>query len=235
VTHVVAISGGKDSCAMGLWLAKNEPREYAFVCTPTGDELPAMHDHWKRMEDLLGAPIHHLPRLTLKELIKKKRMLPNWRARFCTHQLKIVPFENWILEHLPATAYVGLRADEDARSGADYGIDLLVKTRWPLREIGWGINEVWAFLRSLGVTIPRRTDCARCPLQSLWEWYELWVYHPDIYEDACCDEDDLGHTYRSPGRDSWPASLRALAALFASGKVPKQRQRDGDFCRVCSM
>ena len=29
--HIVALSGGKDSTAMALWLNENEPRDYQYV------------------------------------------------------------------------------------------------------------------------------------------------------------------------------------------------------------
>ena len=45
--HVVALSGGKDSTALALRLAEIEPREYIYVCTPTGNEPPEMFAHWK--------------------------------------------------------------------------------------------------------------------------------------------------------------------------------------------
>ena len=40
--HVVALSGGKDSTAMALELAEREPRDYVYVCTPTGNEPEAI-------------------------------------------------------------------------------------------------------------------------------------------------------------------------------------------------
>ncbi len=43
--HIIALSGGKDSTAMALRLAKVEPRDYEYVITPTGDELPEMIEH----------------------------------------------------------------------------------------------------------------------------------------------------------------------------------------------
>jgi 3'-phosphoadenosine 5'-phosphosulfate sulfotransferase (PAPS reductase)/FAD synthetase len=55
--HVVGLSGGKDSTAMALRLVEVEPREYTYVITPTGDELPPMVEHWKRLETLLGKPL----------------------------------------------------------------------------------------------------------------------------------------------------------------------------------
>ena len=52
MTHVVALSGGKDSTALALRLAEVEPREYVYLCTPTGRELPEMEAHWTRLEGL---------------------------------------------------------------------------------------------------------------------------------------------------------------------------------------
>jgi len=49
--HIVALSGGKDSTAMALWLVQNEPRDYEFICTPTGDELPEMIEYWRMYMD----------------------------------------------------------------------------------------------------------------------------------------------------------------------------------------
>ena len=57
VKHIVALSGGKDSTAMALRLAEVEPKDYQFVITPTGDELPEMYEHWRLLGDLLGEPV----------------------------------------------------------------------------------------------------------------------------------------------------------------------------------
>jgi tRNA(Ile)-lysidine synthase TilS/MesJ len=42
MNHIVALSGGKDSVAMALRLVEVEPRDYLYVCTPTGNELHPM-------------------------------------------------------------------------------------------------------------------------------------------------------------------------------------------------
>ena len=234
--HVIGLSGGKDSTAMALRLLEVEPREYTLVCTPTGDELPEMMEHWRKLEGIFGQEIVRVdPGYTLKTLIEKMKMLPNWRARFCTRMLKIAPYEYWISNQLPAVSYIGLRADEDGRSGYESCFDDGQLTiRYPLREWSWGVDDVLTYLDERCVSIPARTDCARCPLQTLGEWRRLWEKHPDIYEDACQDEDIIGHTYRSPGRDTWPASLRKLAKEFSSGRKILHRQRK-TVCRACSL
>lgn len=81
--HVVALSGGKDSTAMALRLAEVEPRDYTYVCTPTGDELPEMWAHWRRLSEMLGKPLVPVIGGTLKGIIQEEGCLPNFRMRFC--------------------------------------------------------------------------------------------------------------------------------------------------------
>ena len=61
VTRVVWVSGGKDSTAMALRLAELHPDvPWRYVCTPTRNELPAVHDHWERLGELLGRPLERV-------------------------------------------------------------------------------------------------------------------------------------------------------------------------------
>ena len=62
---IVALSGGKDSTAMALRLAEIEPAAYTYVITPTGNELPEMFAHWRRLGELLGSPLVPVGRTTL--------------------------------------------------------------------------------------------------------------------------------------------------------------------------
>lgn len=241
--HIVGLSGGKDSTAMALWLAENEPRDYEFVCTPTQDELPPMVKHWENLGRLLGKPLVKINTMSLMMLNQTNHSLPSWRMRFCTRDLKIKPFIAYLLANTPAVAYSGLRADEPEREGIDYGahpgalygVVQGVEQRFPLRELGWGVADVWAYLEKRGVTIPGRTDCARCFFQRLIEWYELWRDYPDKWAEIEAEEAFFGHTYRSDQRDSWPASLVGLRAEFEKGRVPKDTRDRKAMCRVCSL
>lgn len=236
--HVVALSGGKDSTAMALRLAELEPRDYTYVCTPTGDEAPAMFAHWRHLGHLLGTPLTPVMGGTLNGLIEKQNALPNWRQRWCTRMLKIEPYAAWLMEHSPAVSYVGLRADEEDREGGDYKDVPNVEMRFPMREWGWGISDVMAYLDTRGVVIPARTDCLRCFYQRLIEWYEFWRDHPVAWFEGERQEAATGHTFRSPGRDTWPASMEGLRLRFEAGDVPKDTRRDalGNMkCRVCRL
>lgn len=239
--HVVALSGGKDSTALALRLAEVEPRDYLHICTPTGNELPEMFNHWRRLGDLLGKRLTPLMHHTgLYGVIREEKMLPNFRARFCTRILKIETYRRWLAENTPCVSYVGLRADEEGRAGGAYGDIEGVEMRFPLREWGWGEADVWKYLDEKGVSIPRRTDCAVCYHQRLIEWFELHRDYPDLWAEGEAIEAEFGATFRSPGRDTWPVSMRGLREAFEAGRIPKDTRRNRDrqdtgSCRVCSL
>ena len=94
------------------------------------------------------------------------KCLPNFRKRFCTVNLKIEPAESFYADNDPCISYIGLRADEQGRMGNK---DTESNTRYPLREWGWGLKEVLSYLQNKKITIPARTDCARCFFQKKHE------------------------------------------------------------------
>lgn len=244
IAHIVGLSGGKDSTALAVWLSENEPRPYNYVCTPTGDELPEMQQHWRNLERLLGQPLIQLENEGLALLNQRMKALPNFRMRYCTRILKLKPYGAFIKAAQPAISYIGLRADEEEREGATHGGDFVAKTdeiqqRYPLRELGWHEEDVLQFLMERQIRIPRRTDCARCFYQTVGEWYLLWKEHPEIYADVEREEAEIGFTYRSDGRDTWPAGTKELREQFESGMIPerslKMMERRKGMCRACTL
>lgn len=242
-THVVALSGGKDSTALALALKEREPRDYVYLCTPTGNETADVVEHWDSLERLLGAQIHRVSNHDLEFWIREQNALPNHRMRWCTRILKIEPCRAFLAKlPAPVTLYVGLRADEPDRVGVIYGG--IVVERYPMREWGWTLADVVAFLKTRGIKIPSRTDCAWCFFQRLGDWYRLWQSNLALYLEAEAMEELTGHTFRSAGRDTWPAALKDLRAEFERGKVPKgvsfqlrliDEDDDPVACRVCSL
>lgn len=246
--HIISLSGGKDSTAMALWLVENEPRDYTFVCTPTGNELPYMIDHWANLESIFNKPIIRLStpdNLTLATLIEKHKMIPNFWARFCTVLLKVEPMLEFFQSQGDCISYVGLRADEETRKGI-YGS--IAEQRFPLRDIGWNITDVWNYLDEKNISIPERTDCALCYQQRLGEWFNLLARYPDLYAEGEKIEHDLKHTFRSNGRDSFPAALKDLRKEFERGRRPRGFRRQmslspyfsemakkREICRACTL
>ena len=232
---------------MALRLSEVEPASYEFVCTPTGNEPPEFESHLCRLEEMFQEKIVRLAPYVgdgLVQLIHEQGMIPNFRSRFCTRKLKIEPTIAFLKESSPCVHYVGLRADEPEREGI-YGAMEGVTQRYPLREWNWGLEDVVGYLDSKGITIPE-TNCEWCFFKRLGQWKQLWKKRPESYEEAAKIEREMGHTFRSPQRDTWPAGLDELSEEFASGrKVPgytTDRQLQlfdncdmNDMCRVCSM
>ena len=218
---------------MALELSEREPRDYEFICNETGDELPEMQEHWALLEKLLGKPLRRVrSERDLNAEIEHQHMLPSVFARWCTRILKIEPTIAY-MNSLPddSVLYVGLRADEEPRKGI-FGEDILID--FPMRRWGWDEGAVWSYLARRNIKIPARTDCARCPYQRLGEWRDLYQRHPIIYMHAVQQEKKQGATFRSPGRDTWPADLESLAKEFDSGRKLREYKR-ATTCRVCSL
>ena len=231
---IVAFSGGKDSTALVLRLAELG-EDFECLFTPTGDELPELQVHMAEVLQKIQKPLVTPPNKSLLHWITKHQALPNWRQRWCTRQIKIEPCIDYLVAHPGSTLCVGLRADEELREGL-YGP--WATYRYPLREWGWGLKEVREYCAAQGVTIPARTDCALCYGQRLSEWYRLWQQHPDRYAKGELLEKMYGHSFRSPGRDTWPAPLVELRAEFEKGRLPRGISDDDDKsatqgCRVC--
>jgi 3'-phosphoadenosine 5'-phosphosulfate sulfotransferase (PAPS reductase)/FAD synthetase len=238
--QVVALSGGKDSTALALRLKELHPHiPWEFVCTPTGDELPPMQAHWENLNRLLGG-VKMLPTKTLEEIIEEKHMVPTFRARFCTRELKLEPFFEY-METLPAGSlcYVGLRADEPDRVGAILGEDDQFDLRYPFRDWGWGLPEVTEYLACRGVEIPARTDCGACFYQRLGEWKDLWQQYPERYEQYVQIEAKISKSrgkavsFRSPQRDTWPAQLKDLRKEFERGRPLHERKAKDPSLAAC--
>jgi hypothetical protein len=219
-----------------LRMVEIEPRDYTFICTPTGDESPEMFQHWVSLGKLLGKPIVPIVAGTLTGLIESQKALPNWRQRWCTRILKIEPYAKYLCSLGECTSYVGIRIDEPERESGDYSAIPGVLMDFPLRRWRWTLHDVRSYLAKRGVEIPKRSDCLKCFFQRLSEWYAFWRDYPAEWKEGERLEDLTGHTFRSPGRDKWPAAMRELRQRFESGDVPKGAETTSSLrCRVCRM
>ena len=232
--QIVAFSGGKDSTALVLRLAELG-EDFECLFTPTGDEPDDVRPHLEGIAARVNRPLVFPPNLSLMHWISHHEALPNWRQRWCTRQIKIEPCIAYLIQQEDPVLLVGLRADEESREGL-YGP--YARYRYPMREWGWGLKEVRAYLAEQGVTIPTRTDCELCYGQRLSEWYKLWRDRPLKYAKGELLEARYGHTFRSPGRDTWPAGLKELREAFEAGRLPRglsddDKQAATESCRVC--
>lgn len=194
--HVLGLSGGRDSAALAIYMRQVHPDiELEYFFTDTGKELPEVYEFLGRLEGFLGKPILRLnPDRTFDFWLRQyKNFLPSPKTRWCTRQLKIKPFEEWVRPYLDTgdtvTSYVAIRADEDYREGySSTHNNLLV--RLPFREVGIDKSGVIEILEASGVGLPAyyrwrsRSGCTFCFYQQKIEWVRLMEEHPDAFEDA---------------------------------------------------
>lgn len=194
--HVLGISGGKDSAALAVFVRQNHPElDVDYFFTDTGKELPEVYEFLGRLEGFLGKPIARLnPRRDFDFWLREyNHFLPSAQTRWCTRQLKLAPFEQWIKPMLAAgdkvTTYVAIRSDEEYREGyTSKHVNLKVKL--PFRDAGIDKRAVLDILDSSGVGIPKyydwrsRSGCTFCFFQQKIEWVRLKERHPEAFEEA---------------------------------------------------
>ena len=116
--HVLGISGGKDSAALAVFMRQHHPElDLQYYFTDTGKELPEVYEFLGSLEGFLGKPILRLnPQRDFDFWLREYgNFLPSPRTRWCTRQLKLVPFRNWIKPWLESgdrvQIYFSIRAD----------------------------------------------------------------------------------------------------------------------------
>jgi hypothetical protein len=200
--HVLGLSGGKDSAALAIYMRQNYPGldiEYFF--TDTGKELPEVYEFLGKLEGFLGQPILRLnPNRDFDYWLKQyNNFLPSAQTRWCTRQLKLKPFEDWVkpflAEGYTVHSYVAIRADEPYREGYNAKQDSL-KIHLPFKTDGIDKPGVSEILEGSGLGWPKyyqwrsRSGCTFCFYQQKIEWVRLQEWHPEAFEEAKAYEKD---------------------------------------------
>lgn len=185
--------------------------------------------------------------------------LPNPQARWCTRMLKIKPFEHYIGED-EAYSYIGIRADENRKGfrGATLGSSIAgeeeevssekakpiaISSRsnivpvYPLKDIGFGLEDVRELLLSSGLGLPpyydwrSRSGCYFCFYQQVGEWQGLKERHPELFESAKTYEAEKENGRRFTW--SQTRSLEELERIRERYSKPTGEPEDG--CAICHL
>jgi 3'-phosphoadenosine 5'-phosphosulfate sulfotransferase (PAPS reductase)/FAD synthetase len=189
VRHILALSGGKDSSALAVYMrGKVEKMEYVFC--DTGEELEETYEYISKLQDYLCTNI-----TTLKSEKNFKYyvdlyngVLPDARTRWCTRMLKLKPYEDFIGDD-PVISYVGIRADEPHRKGY-ISTKPNISTTFPFVEDNIRHDDVMRILNEAGLGLPRyydwrsRSGCYFCFYQQKKEWVGLKENHLALFEKA---------------------------------------------------
>lgn len=195
--HVLGLSGGRDSAALAIYVKQTMPDiKFEYFFTDTGKELPEVYEFLGRLEGQLGPILRLNPRRDFDFWLREYgNFLPSAQTRWCTRQLKLAPFEQFVRPMLAAGdkvfSYVAIRGDEEYREGYSTNTKQTnLKIVLPFREAGIDKKGVIEILKSSGVGMPKyydwrsRSGCTFCFFQQKIEWVGLRERHPEAYEEA---------------------------------------------------
>jgi hypothetical protein len=259
VRHLLGLSGGKDSSALAIYLRDKIPEmEYFFA--DTGAELPETLEFIDLLQDYLGKPILRLNAgRSFEHYLKMNgNFLPTAKSRWCTSELKIRPFEEYVGND-EAITYVAIRADESHRQGY-LSTKPNISARYPFIEDGKNQEDIREILGACGLGMPKyyewrsRSGCYFCFFQRKVEWVNLSERYPHLFElaksyEAFHREHGRAHTWsQGESLDELVARSDEIKAnseqqAIVDSKRPKKRLLDNltqtdepdDPCLMCML
>lgn len=227
IRHILLISGGKDSTALALYMRDNYPEiDLEYVFCDTHKELEETYEYLSRIEAYLGKKIIRLTsgmeERGFDHFLKLYRgYLPSAQMRWCTKNLKIIPFEKYVGEE-PALLYIGIRADENREGYISTKPNLT--PIYPFKKDGITREDVFRILEGSGVGVAdyyawrSRSGCYFCFFQRKSEWIGLYENHPDLFKKAQ-EYEKLEENY------TWQEG-ESLAELIRPDRVQEIRERE---------
>ena len=236
VKHLLGLSGGRDSAALAVYMRQHHSdMEIDYFFTDTGKELPEVYEFLGLLEGFLGKPIRRLnPDRDFDFWLHKYHdFLPSPQTRWCTRQLKLRPFEQWIRPQLEAGtkiySYVAIRADEPYREGYTSKHENLI-IRLPFKDAGVDKAGVLEIIEASGLGLPKyyawrtRSGCTFCFFQQKIEWVRLMEHHPEAFEEAKAYEKNAVE-HGSPFTWSEGESLEELARPERIEQIKQEHER----------
>lgn len=245
--HILALSGGKDSSALAVYLRDKVPQlEYVFC--DTGVELEETHEYLTKLESFLNIKIHTISATKGFDFYLNmfSGVLPDANTRWCTRMLKIKPYEKFIGDD-PVVSYVGIRADEPHRQGYISGKPG-VTTVFPFAEDGLVKSDIYRILEDCGLGLPSyyqwrsRSGCYFCFFQQKREWVGLLENHRELFNQAQAYEKidpDTGKRFTWMQDESleelrMPERVAAIKAEYER-RMQREAQRFASNQRLCDM
>ena len=180
---IVPVSGGKDSTTtLCLAIAEKGRSKVIPVFNDTGWEHPITYEYFDYLKNRLNIRIYRTKGRTknnkgnnIVEVVRNEKKWPTPNIRFCTRELKLLPFIDWYREKLydgiiKYEVWFGMRTDESISrekkySGIDpkelhYPDDIFPKVynkkisqtlRFRLPIVDWSTDEVFRYLKREGV------------------------------------------------------------------------------------
>ncbi len=198
--YVISVNGGKDSTAVLLDTLDKVPKEKIKpVFMDTKWETDEVYYYLDYLEYKLDIKIIRIESEGMVKLSKRKRMMPNRFMRFCTENLKIRPFQEWLKKeyvdkNIEFCVVQGVRREE-SKARENTPVYNIIKSiiKGPKFDIlnlypiaYWKTEDVFDFIKLKGLE-PNplykvgysRVGCMPCIYANKWELENL----PDKYKD----------------------------------------------------
>ena len=237
----LSVSGGKDSQAMTILLARTVPRDQLVVVhAPLGEvEWPGTVEHIENTMPA-GVPLIYAPVAsgkTLLDRVEERGKWPGPRARFCTRDFKISPIERELRRYLKAhprfagrvVSAIGIRRDEssdrarrspwkrsdrNSRAGRDW-FDWLPIFDLTAQDVFRVIREAGQSPHWVYAKGLSRCSCSLCIFSSRRELRRAAELRPSLYRKFVMLERRIGHTLSPSG-----APLPALTGISVDSDAP---------------
>ena len=196
--YIISISGGKDSTATLLKVLEFAPKDdVKVVFCDTKWEADEVYEYLDYLEKKLDIEMIRIESEGMENLAKRKKFIPNSFIRFCTKELKIKPFEKWLLNTFVGkeefVIFEGVRREE-SKSRAETPNFTIKKslispkfdkpTCYPI--VDWTTEEVFEYIKNKGLEVNplyqkgfRRVGCMPCVNASKWDL----IYLEDKYKE----------------------------------------------------
>ena len=198
MNHIVSLSGGSASAvAADRVLNRYGPEEVTlwFADTKWEDE-----DLYRFLDDLESRWEKKIVKFTdgrtPLEVAEDRKLIPNSWAAPCSHELKQIPFRNFLETHnKPITVHLGLDWSEEHRHAKPKeiyesidGVSVDFPLMWqPLAYLGyqkivsdWGIKPP----RLYSYGFPHNNCGGRCVRQGISEWVRLLKHMPERFHEV---------------------------------------------------
>ena len=227
--HILSLSGGKDSTALALYM-RDKVDEMEYVFCDTDKELRETYEYLNRIEAYLGKKIVRLNANVGFDhwLQVYGGYLPSPNIRWCTRQLKLKPFEEFVGDD-SIVSYVGIRADEDRVGYISHKPN--ITTVYPLKDAGIDYAGVIRILDESGIGLPpylqwgrTHSGCYFCFFQKPIEWVRLLETYPEDFDRAQAYEKQS----KEPGKTfTWIQGM-PLSELRKSENIENVKKRYAD-------
>jgi len=147
------------------------------VFCDTGSEYPETYKFMNKFVAKYPVTVVTPTDGNLYEYSWKYKMVPAMWPRWCTKLFKIKPFENHV--ETPSFKLLAFSTDESRRAKISINGD--IENRFPLLEHEINREGCKEIIRQAGLPIPHRSRCYFCPFQTIAEWKELRMEHPDLF------------------------------------------------------